>query len=156
MGEYEDLLLSAFEGERFGEAFFATMLAAERDPARRDKLAILQEIEGRTARSLEALARDAGIPIGDGADARRAGEELGTGAASGGWDTFAKGLNDALPDFLASFVRCRSLAPDPNHPALVALIAHEQAIATFASLECAGKGDISLAPLQWYVATAAS
>ena len=140
MTEYQDLLLAAFEGERFGAAFFETMAAAEPDPVRRDTLRMLQTIEARTAQVLEPLARESGIPIGNGDESRRTGRELGTGAVAAGWDTFTKGLNDALPDFLASFVRCRELAPDPMHPALVALVAHEQAIATFASLECAGRG----------------
>jgi hypothetical protein len=152
MSEYLDLLLAAFEGERFGEAFFEAMAAAESDPDRKAKLLVLQEIEGRTARTLETFAREQGVPIGDGAESRRSGTELG--AASLGWDEFTKALNDALPDFLASFVRCRELAPDPMDPALVTLVAHEQAIATFASLECAGRSDISLSPLQWYLQTA--
>jgi hypothetical protein len=154
MSEYQDLLLAAYEGEVFGEAFFATMAGAESDPDRKAKLLVLQEIEGRTARTLEPFARESGVPIGDSAESRRTGEELGAGAAAAGWDAFAKGLNDALPDFLASFVRCRELAPDPMHPALATLVAHEQAIATFASLECAGRSDISLSPLQWYLQSA--
>ena len=80
---------------------------------------------------------------------------LFAGVASAGardqLNTFTKGLNDALPDFLASFVRCRELAPDPHDPALVALIAHEQSISTFAQLECTGRGHLSHAPLQWYL-----
>ncbi len=154
MSEYQDLLLAAYEGERFGEAFFATMAAAESDPDRKAKLVVLEEIEARTARTLEPLARASGVPMGDGAESVRTGQELGAGSAAAGWDAFAKGLNDALPDFLASFVRCRELAPDPMDPALVALVAHEQAIATFASLECAGRPDISLSPLRWYLETA--
>jgi hypothetical protein len=149
--EYQELLLAAFEGERFGETFFATMAEAETDPDRVAKLRTLEEIEARTAAVLEPLMAAAGLPIGDGADSRKAGQELGEGAAAGGWDTFTKGLNDALPDFLASFVRCRELAPDPQDPALVALISHEQAISTFAQLECTGRGHLSHAPLQWYL-----
>jgi hypothetical protein len=151
MTEYQDLLLAAFEGERFGEAFFATMAEGETDPGRLAKLRTLQEIEARTAVALEPLVEQAGLPIGDGAESVRAGRELGAASAAGAWDTFTKGLNDALPDFLASFVRCRELAPDSQEPALVALIAHEQAISTFAQLECAGRGDLSHAPLQWYL-----
>src|SRR5579871_6442695 len=154
MSEYQDLLLGAYEGELFGEAFFATMAAAESNPDRKAKLLVLQEIEARTARTLEPLARESGVPVGEGTESRRIGEELGAGSAAAGWETVAEGLNDALPDFLASFVRCRELAPDSMHPALVALVAHEQAIATFASLECAGRGDISLSPLRWYLETA--
>jgi hypothetical protein len=151
MTEYQELLLAAFEGERFGEAFFATMAEGETDEDRLAKLRTLEEIEAHTAAVLEPLVKQAGLPIGDGADSVRAGHELGAASAAGGWDTFTKGLNDALPDFLASFVRCRELAPDPQDPALVALIAHEQAISTFAQLECTGRGHLSHAPLQWYL-----
>jgi hypothetical protein len=154
MSEYQDLLLAAFEGERFGEAFFATMADAETDPDRVAKLRTLATIEARTAATLEPLARVAGIEIGDGAESRTTGVQLGEGATAGGWDEFVKGLNDVLPSFLASFVRCRELAPDPMHPALAALVAHEQAISTFAQLECAGQGALSHQPLQWYLETA--
>lgn len=154
MSEYQDLLLSAFEGERFGAAFFATMAEAETDPDRVAKLRTLETIETRTAATLEPLARVAGIEIGDGADSIKTGVELGAGSAAGGWDEFVKGLNDVLPQFLASFVRCRELAPDPTDSALVALVAHEQAISTFAQLECAGRADLSHQPLKWYLETA--
>jgi hypothetical protein len=154
MTEYQELLLGAFEGERFGAAFFATMAERESDPDRVAKLRTLEAIEARTAAALEPLALDAGLAIGDGGDSRRTGEELGAGAAAEGWEAFVKGLNDVLPQFLASFVRCRELAPDPSHPALAALVAHEQAISTFAQLECAGRGDLSHAPLRWYLETA--
>ena len=67
------------------------------------------------------------------------------------WDVFVKGLHDALPSFLANFVRLRMLARDAGDPALVALISHEQAINAFAELELAGNADCSLAVLGWYL-----
>src|SRR5262249_21765899 len=82
MTEYQDLLWAAYEGELFGEAFFETMAAAETDPDRKAKLLVLQEIEGRTARTLEPLARESGVPVGDGGESRRTGNELGSGAAA--------------------------------------------------------------------------
>jgi hypothetical protein len=154
MSEFQDLLLAAFEGERFGEAFFQAMADAETDPDRKAKLRTLEEIERRTAKTLEPYAAENGVPIGDGNESVKAGLELGAGSAATGWDVFVQGLDDALPDFLASFVRCRGLAPDPQHPALVALVAHEQAIATFASLERANKSHLSHQPLEWYLETA--
>jgi len=44
------------------------------------------------------------------------------GAGDLGWDDFVKGLHDALPAFLANFVRLRALADEPGDPALVALV----------------------------------
>ena len=62
-----------------------------------------------------------------------------------------KGLHDALPPFLAGFVRLRAMAADPGDPALVALVTHEQAINAFAELELAGHPDRSRAVLDWYL-----
>jgi hypothetical protein len=71
-------------------------------------------------------------------------------------DAFVKGLHDALPSFLASFVRLRSIALDSSDPALVALINHEQAINAFAELELSGNGDRSLAVLHWHLESVSS
>ena len=73
------------------------------------------------------------------------------GSGDLGWDDFVKGLHDALPSFLAGFVRLRTLAGDPSDPALVALISHEQAINAFAELELAGHADRSRSVLDWYL-----
>ena len=62
-------------------------------------------------------------------------------------------LHDSLPSYLASFVRLRSIAPDPSDPALVTLVNHEQAINAFVELELAGCSDRSLAVLQWHLET---
>jgi hypothetical protein len=81
--------------------------------------------------------------------ARHGGHAMGSGDLE--WDDFVKGLHDALPSFLAGFVRLRTLADDPGDPALVALVAHEQAINAFAELERAGHPDRSRAVLDWYL-----
>jgi hypothetical protein len=85
----------------------------------------------------------------DEASARAPGTEIG--AVGLEWDAFVKGLHDALPGYLAAFVRLRSIASDASNPALVALVTHEQAINAFAELELAGKPDCSLAVLQWHL-----
>jgi hypothetical protein len=85
----------------------------------------------------------------DEATPRAQGTEIGEAGLE--WDTFVKGLHDALPPFLASFVRLRSIAPNASDPALVALVNHEQAINAFAELELAGNPDRSLAVLQWHL-----
>jgi hypothetical protein len=150
--EYVQLLTDAYRGEVLGEALFDAFAARESDPDHADKLRVLQRIEGDTAARLRPLARAAGIEV-DGADdetARSQGREIG-GAGSVAWDGFVKGLHDALPPFLAGFVRLRTLADDPGDAALVALVTHEQAINAFAELELAGHPDRSRAVLDWYL-----
>ena len=147
---YRTLLLDAYKGEVFGEALFAEYAARESgDHA--EKLRTLGQIEGDTAGRLRTLVDDAGIDVAvTDVDAMQAqGREIG--ASDMGWDGFVKGLHDALPPFLANFVELRTLAADPQDPALVALVAHEQAINAFAELELAGKPDCSLAVLRWHL-----
>jgi len=149
--EYRTLLADAYRGELLGEALFDAFAAHEPDPERVDKLRVLQRIEGDTAGRLRPLAAAARIEV-DGPDddtARSQGREIG--GAGIAWDGFVKGLHDALPPFLAGFVRLRTIAADPHDPALVALVTHEQAINAFAELELAGHPDRSRAVLDWYL-----
>jgi hypothetical protein len=151
--EYQTLLADAYRGELFGESLFGAFAARETDPERVAKLRALERIEATTARQLRALAEGAGIEV-DGPDddaARSTGHAMGAGDL--GWDDFVRGLHDALPAFLANFVRLRTLAAEPGDPALVALVAHEQAINAFAELELAGHPDRSRSVLDWYLET---
>ena len=48
----------------------------------------------------------------------------------------------------------RELADDPEHPALAALVAHEQTIAAFTDLELSGHADVTRAFLERYLVSA--
>ncbi len=149
--EYRTLLADAYRGELLGEALFGAYATRETDPSRVEKLRVLERIEATTGRQLRPLAEAASVEV-DGPDddaARAGGHAMGSGDL--GWDDFVKGLHDALPSFLAGFVRLRTLAGDSSDPALVALIDHEQAINAFAELELTGRADCSLAVLNWYL-----
>jgi hypothetical protein len=147
MSEYNDLLLEAYKGEIFGDAFFGALAEVQPDTERREKLRTLQTVEARTARSLERLLANAGLKPGDLSDTRRQGVELAQGIDPERWHEFVQGLHDALPPFLEKFSRLRELAPRPD-PALDALVNHERAIERFAELELAGNERTSLKPLE--------
>ena len=152
--EYRALLLDAYKGEILGEALFGAFAARESGD-RAVKLRVLERIEGTTASQLRPLVDAAEIDVADDeATARAQGREIAEGMDIE-WDVFVTGLHDALPSYLANFVRLRTMAVDANDPALVALVAHEQAINAFAELELAGKADCSLAVLQWHLETVA-
>jgi len=148
--EYRALLVEAYTGEVLGDALFGAFAARETGE-HAEKLRALQRIEATTAAQLQPLVRAAGgvVTADDEARTRAQGAEIGEAGIA--WDAFMKGLHDGLPPYLASFVRLRSIAPDPNNPALVALVNHEQAINAFVELELAGNADRSLAVLQWYI-----
>jgi hypothetical protein len=152
MSDYDELLLDAYKGELFGNAIFGEMARRDEWREHRATLETLAAIEQRTAGTLRPLVDAAGIDVGDEEQPRREGRELG--AIGGSWDGFVKALFDALPPFLANFVRLRELAADPHHPALMALVAHEQTISAFAQLELAGHADLSTTLLTRYLETA--
>jgi hypothetical protein len=157
MGDERDALLrDAYQGEVFGEAFFAVLAASEPDPERVEKLRTLQRIEAHTAATLQSYAGAERVDVGSEDEPRRKGEELAAVAMGAGWDAFVQGLHDALPSFLAGFVRLREVAPDPRDPALTALVAHELAINAFAELELAGHADLAGAVLYRYLEQVAS
>src|SRR3954463_9410729 len=148
--EYCTLLIDAYKGELLGDALFGAFAARE-SGEHAEKLHTLQRIEANTASQLRPLLTAAGVTLTaeDEATPRAQGTEIAEAGLE--WDTFVKGLHDALPPFLASFVRLRSIAPDASDPALVALVNHEQAINAFAELELAGNPDRSLAVLHWHL-----
>src|SRR6476659_2015506 len=105
--EYRALLLDAYKGELLGEALFGAFAARESGD-RAAKLRVLERIEGTTARQLRPLVDAAE----DEATIRAQGHEIGN--ADIGWDAFVTGLHDALPSFLANFVRLRTMAVDAD------------------------------------------
>jgi hypothetical protein len=152
MSDYEELLLEAYKGELFGNAIFGEMAKRDEWLEHRATLEALATIEQRTADMLRPLVDASGADIGDEEQPRREGRELG--AIGGSWEGFVKALFDALPPFLANFVRLREVAADPHDPALTALVAHEQTISAFAQLELGGHSDISSLLLTRYLETA--
>jgi hypothetical protein len=151
MTDYDQLLHDAYTGELFGTAIFGEMAGRDEWREHRATLEALAAIEQRTAGVLRPLVDAAGIDV-DEEKPQREGRELG--AIGGSWDDFVKALFDALPPFLANFVRLRELAGDPHDPAFAALVAHEQTISAFAQLELAGHRDISTTLLTRYLETA--
>ena len=80
-------------------------------------------------------------------------ESLGNSVIAQEWSDLMKGLHDLTPELLATFVRCRETAPDPQHPALIELVRGHETILAFTELELAGHSDVSLAALTRYLET---
>ena len=148
MSDYNELLLDAYKGELLGEALFLRMAEREEFADHTGTLRTLATIEKRTAGTLQSLVEEAGLEC-DPEESRALGRELG--GAGGDWTGFVQALHDALPPFLANFVRLRELADDPHDRALSALVAHELAINAFTELELSGHPDLSGVVLTRYL-----
>jgi hypothetical protein len=148
MDEYQELLLDAYRGERFGESFFASMAEGKHGVDHAEQLRSLQRIEARTAARLRPLVVAAGLeregdddaPVSDGV-------KLAAGVDETAWSAFLEGLRGALPDFLTKFERLQAIAGDGDDATMRDLVAHEQAIDRFAMLELDRRGDEALAVL---------
>ena len=148
MSDYNELLLDAYKGELLGEALFATMAERQDLADHEAQIRTLAAIEGRTAATLQPLVAAAGLEC-DEEESRALGRELGS--AGGDWLGFVRALHDALPPFLADFVRLRELADDRHDRAFSTLVAHELAINAFTELELAGHPDVSGVVLTRYL-----
>ncbi len=149
--EYETLLLDAYRGEVFGDAFFGAMATARRDAARSRTAARAATGRSATAARLRPLMDAAGLAADDAAAAAE-GVRLGETVGDSSWTDFLEGLRDALadPSSRTSSVCGRSprIPPIPCSPTLVA---HEQAIDRFAELELEGRTDDALAVLHGHL-----
>jgi hypothetical protein len=150
---YDDLVLQAYCGELLGDGLFGA-LAERLDGEQRTKIELLQRIEQCTATTLRAIVEPGRLATVDEAAERAKGQAFVPPVEHFQWEGFLRALHDALPQFLDGFVRARELADDPNHPALAALVAHEQTISAFADLELAGHGASAHALLERYLANA--
>ncbi len=146
MSEYDELLLDAYKGELFGDAFFAELAERQPDPERREKLRTLQTVEARTATSLRRLVDDAALSV-DSKKSHKEGHDLAASFDPEQWEELVRALHKALPAFLEKFERLREIARTPTDPALIALVNHERAIEKFAELEMAGDKK-SMKPLE--------
>lgn len=137
MSEYDDLLIEAYRGEVFGNAFFGALADAQPDDAQREKLRALQQVEAQTASCLRPLVDEAGIDAGDSASEAE-GVEMAGGVGELAWTVLLEGLRGALPAFLTKFERLQAIGG--HEEVLADLVAHEQAIDRFAALELDGRG----------------
>ena len=154
--EYRSLLIDAYKGELFGEALFGAFAACEADGEPAEKLRALERIEGDTATRLKRLVDAAAIDISDTdvAATREQGRAIGSQRQRMGRVREGSARCPApIPrQFRAVAFDSR---PTLGDPALVALVAHEQAINAFAELELAGESSCSLAVLQWHLESVA-
>jgi len=149
--QYDDLLLDAYRGEVFGEAFFGALLDGALGAEHAAAIAALRDIEAQTASRLRTRVDAHGLQYAG--DPHGEGTELGTASSAGSWSGFLSSLRQFLPDFLGRFEQLRAL--DPADPVFDDLVAHEQAIDRFAELALEGDEPAGLAVLRAHLATPA-
>lgn len=144
--EFRDGILSAWQGEQWGKAFFDRLAAATDDPGRRARWQVLAELEAATGDRLAPL-----VPPGAGSGV--AGELPRVDAAASAYAELP--YPDALRQMMTivdpaidRFRKLLALAPDAHRETAEILLDHEIAIKQFAERELAGDAETALDPVR--------
>ncbi|MCW3783986.1 hypothetical protein [Defluviimonas salinarum] len=152
--DYAAALLSAYEEEVSGEAYFAALAAMQSGRAR-DALTLMAEMERATARALEPLLEAADVRPADRSALLEEGRAEAQELAGQSWHDLLTDMRDDYGAYVAEFEVVRAGAPEALRHHADLLVAHEVAIIDHARAELAGDSD-SLAPLRRYLAQARS
>jgi hypothetical protein len=138
---YRSDVLKAYEGELRGEAYFNAMARHFDEPGAAGKLAMLGEIERRTALALLPLLARYGLAPGDGATARAGAARLVAERAGKTWTQLVAQMVELYPSSLDRIAAMEAAAPGDDLPAWRVFSEHARVIVDFAYREHAGEAD---------------
>ena len=138
---------AAYEGELYGEAWFAAMAREAQAPDRQRKLAAMARLEAQTAARMTPLVKRLGITGIDESVQREKGIRLAQQHVGQSWPAFIAWFIDEIGRFVTLYDElARNSAPE-DAAILAELARHERALLEFARLEAQGKPDQSLEPV---------
>ncbi|ATU95375.1 hypothetical protein [Phyllobacterium zundukense] len=141
---YEDRLLSAYEGEILGEAFFATLAHEAEADQTRTKLQHLAAIERMVAGALSPVIARRSLEPKRKEELAAQGRKEAIDYLGLDWTEFAIKLRDLLLPFLAEFEGLLADAPSADEPLVQLLVDHEAALIAFARTEGEDERDGSI------------
>ena len=154
-GGWLDRLLRAFEEEIVGETYYADLVGHFDEPGAGEKLALLSQIERRTAEVLRPLIERHGLVARDEAALKALAAPKVAEHGAGSWTAYMTRMVRDFPAYVAEFEGLEENAPEADRAALALLTRHEVAAIEFAELELAGDPD-SLAPIREYLEDSAA
>ena len=138
---------AAYEGELYGEAWFAAMAREAQAPDRQRKLAAMARLEAQTAARMTPLVKRLGITGIDESVQREKGIRLAQQHVGQSWPAFIAWFIDEIGRFVTLYDElARNSAPE-DAAILAELARHERALLEFARLEAQGRPDQSLEPV---------
>ena len=150
--DYQEGILAAWQGEVWGEAFFASLAEAAVDGQMRGKWETLAKLEAATRDCLATL-------VADEADAARPDGLAQAETAAAAYAQLAH--KDAMRQMMTildpAIERFRGLldaAPEADREVVQVLVDHEVALKEFAERELADEAETSLAPVRAVIARA--
>jgi len=144
---YLDTLLSYYEDEISGEAYFYGLAEHYSEP---EKTRLLARVERHSISMIEPLLRKYGLHPRDEKTLTLEGRSYVESHQSLEWPQFMTHIVERYPGYLEDFKGLESMAPADDLPALQHLTEHEVVVIDFAKKELSGDAD-SCAPLLDYL-----
>jgi hypothetical protein len=139
------LWVTAYQGEVSGEALFGRLSEHVEAHDHRHKFDVLRQLEARTRSALVPAMEHHGLPTEADPDVEREARARADAAASLPWSVLMEAFEPITTQFIALYTRIGALARPEDRAVADLLVAHEEALRTFARLELAGRGEDSLA-----------
>jgi hypothetical protein len=138
---------AAYEGELYGETWFAAMAGDAMTPDRRRKFVAMAQLEHQTRLCLMPLVTRLGITGVDEAAQRDKGIRLARQHAGQSWPAFIAWFIEEITRFVALYDEMARNSTEEDAAILDELARHERALLEFARLEAEGLTDRSLDPV---------
>ncbi|MEM8537226.1 MAG: hypothetical protein AAGF56_05115 [Pseudomonadota bacterium] len=147
---YHATLVQYYEEEVEGEAYFAELAKRFEDPAHREKLTLLAEVERHAAEAVAPLIEKYGL-IPKQSEALVESGRADAQSTAADWDKLIAGMNATYTGYLNDFKNLETMGPAEDQQRLTFLTEHEVAAIRFLDLE-ANDPAASAAPLRAYLA----
>ena len=142
--EFKDCLVSYYQTEVLGEAFFAAVLIKFSDPIHRYKIASLLQHETETKARLRPVILELGGSVAEEELSRQTGREMAAPIANDNWQEFVSFLRDLGEPLLQRQRKSATSAPAAYHQIADEMRVHGESIQNFAECEVAGDGAHSI------------
>ncbi|WP_135500892.1 FAD-dependent oxidoreductase [Roseovarius aestuariivivens] len=140
-----------YEEEIEGESYFREIAKRLDDPAQREKMHLMADVETHAAASVKPLLAKYGLTPRCAQTLRDNGQAQ-AGSASRDWQSLIADMCETFPAYMNEFHALEAMAPPEDLPALQTLTAHETAAIAFLEREARHDPD-SAAPLRQYLKT---
>jgi hypothetical protein len=144
---YTARIKAAYEGEIYGEAWFAAMASAATTPDKQRKLAAMAQLERQTRMRMAPLLARLGITGIDEEAQRAKGIRLARKHADMSWPAFVAWFIEEIARFVELYDEMERESAQEDAAILTALARHERALLEFARLEADGLTDRSIEPV---------
>jgi hypothetical protein len=136
--EFKACLVTYYQTEVFGEAFFESLIKKFEEPDHRYKIGCLLQLETETKARLRPTMLELGASVEEEEQSRQTGREIADSISSGNWQEFIAALNEAGEPLLQRQREVAASAPAIFRELAESMLIHGESFQHFTDREAAG------------------